>query len=243
VGLITAGMTAFYMWRLMYMTFYGQSRSEAHAHESPRTMTVPLMVLAAGSALAGWIGVPKLWTVFPETFRTFEHWLEPVLPALASEGHSTSGMEWALMCLSVGVALGGIWLARRLYLQRPELPDAIARSSGGLYTVLRNKWYVDEAYQYLFVDGAAKGGGSALAAFDNTIVDGGVNGAGWMTRLASTVSIWWDTWIIDGSVRLLSFVVKLASYPTRIFQTGLVQGYALVFVLGVMAFLAYFLTR
>ena len=64
-----------------------------------------------------------------------------------------------------------------------------------------------------------------------------------MTRLASTVSIWWDTWIIDGSVRLLSFVVKLASYPTRIFQTGLVQGYALVFVLGVMAFLAYFLTR
>ena len=65
VGLITAGMTAFYMWRLMYMTFYGKSRVEpevaAHIHESPASMTVPLIALAAGSVLAGWLGVPKLW--------------------------------------------------------------------------------------------------------------------------------------------------------------------------------------
>jgi NADH-quinone oxidoreductase subunit L len=251
VGLLTAGMTAFYMWRLMYMTFYGRSRVEAeaaaHIHESPRTMTVPLMVLAAGSALAGWIGVPKLWSLFPEGFRTFEHWLEPAVGAVgvevASEAHHSASLEWLLMLLSIGVALFGIWLARYFYLRRPEAPEALARSAGGLYTVLLNKWYVDQAYQYLFIDGVAKGGGSALASFDSRIVDGGVNGTGWMTRAASTVSIWWDTWIIDGSVRLLSFLVKLASYPMRILQTGMVQAYALVFVLGLIAFFAYFLAR
>jgi NADH-quinone oxidoreductase subunit L len=117
----------------------------------------------------------------------------------------------------------------------------MARSAGGLYTTLLNKWYVDEIYGYLFVDGLAKGGGSALATFDNRVVDGGVNGAGWMTRLGSTVSIWWDTWIIDGSIRLMSFLVKVASYPMRILQTGMVQAYALVFVLGVLGLFAWFL--
>jgi NADH-quinone oxidoreductase subunit L len=249
VGLVTAAMTAFYMWRLMNLTFYGASRLDhhaaAHVHESPRTMTVPLTVLAAGSVLAGWIGVPKLWSVFPEVFRSFEHWLEPVIPSVAAEaaegGHSSAGLEWMLMLVSVGVALGGIWLARHLYIHRPQLPEAIARSSGGLYKTLLNKWYVDEIYAFLFVNGLAKGGGSGLAAFDSRIVDGGVNGAGWMTRFGSTISIWWDTWIVDGSVRLLSFLVKLASYPMRVVQTGKVQGYALVFVLGVMALFAYML--
>ena len=95
----------------------------------------------------------------------------------------------------------------------------------------------------LFIDGLAKGGGSALASFDYKVVDGGVNGTGWLTRFTSTISIWWDTWIIDGSVRLLSFTVRLASYPMRILQTGLVQSYALVFVLGVLGIFAYFLMR
>ena len=137
VGLVTAGMTAFYMWRLMYMTFYGNSRVEPeaakHIHESPRSMTVPLSLLAVGSVLAGWIGVPKLWTVFPEGFRALEHWLEPVVPSIvanAEEAHGETGLEWLLMCISVGVALGGIWLARHLYWHRTELPEKIARWSG-----------------------------------------------------------------------------------------------------------------
>jgi NADH-quinone oxidoreductase subunit L len=250
VGLVTAAMTAFYMWRLMFMTFYGASRVDAHAaahiHESPRSMTIPLMLLAAGSALAGWIGVPKLWSVFPEAFRALEHWLEPVLPAIAAEAaesHGEAGLEWALMLLSVAVAVGGIWLARYLYIRRPDVPESIARSSGGLYTTLLNKWYLDEIYGYLFVDGLAKGGGSALAAFDSRVVDGGVNGVGWLTRFTSKVSMWWDTWIVDGSVRLLSFTVKMASYPVRILETGMVQVYALFFVLGLLGFFMYFLVR
>jgi len=93
------------------------------------------------------------------------------------------------------------------------------------------------------VDGLAKGGGSALARFDNAVVDGGVNGAGWLTRFTSTVSIWWDTWIIDGAVRLSSFLVKMSSYPVRILQTGSVQSYALIFVLGVAVVFGYYLMR
>ncbi len=251
VGLITAGMTAFYMWRLMYLTFYGKSRVEpaaaAHIHESPRVMTIPLSVLAVGSVLAGWIGVPKLWSVFPDAFRTFEHWLAPALASasahVAETAHHDAATEWLLMLLSVAVALAGIWLARYMYDIKPEKADALASSAPGLYNTLLNKWYVDEIYGFLFIDGMAKGGGTVLGAFDNRVVDGGVNGAAWLTRLTSTVSIWWDTWIIDGSVRLMSFLVKLSSYPMRILQTGQFQAYALAFVLGVLIFFGYYMMR
>ena len=251
VGLITAGMTAFYMWRLMYLTFYGKSRVEpaaaAHIHESPRVMTIPLSVLAVGAVLAGWIGVPKLWSVFPDAFRTFEHWLAPALASasahVAETAHHDAATEWLLMLLSVAVALAGIWLARYMYDIKPEKADALASSAPGLYNTLLNKWYVDEIYGFLFIDGMAKGGGTVLGAFDNRVVDGGVNGAGWLTRLTSTVSIWWDTWIIDGSVRLMSFLVKLSSYPMRILQTGQFQAYALAFVLGVLIFFGYYMMR
>jgi NADH-quinone oxidoreductase subunit L len=250
VGIVTATMTAFYMWRLMFLTFYGASRADAHTqehiHESPKTMTVPLMVLAAGSVLAGWIGVPKLWSVFPEAFRAFEHWLEPVFEFASAQAaahavaHHDAAIEWLLMGLSVGVAVAGILVARHLYVTRPALADAIQRSSGPLYETLLNKWYVDELYDVLFVNGLAKGGGTLLSEFDNRVVDGGVNGAGWLTRFTSRISIWWDTWIIDGAVRLSSFLVKMTSYPVRFVQTGYLQSYALVFALGVGLFLLYF---
>jgi NADH-quinone oxidoreductase subunit L len=243
VGVVTAGMTAFYMWRLMALTFYGESRVDAHAaahiHESPRVMTIPLVVLAAGSVLAGWIGVPKLFSMLPEGFRAFEHWLAP---ALAETAEHSGGLEFALMLLSVAVAGCGIALAWFLY-QRKVPKGEPLEAAGWLYRGSLNKWKVDEIYDFLFVNGLAKGGGSALARFDNAVVDGGVNGAGWLTRFTSTISIWWDTWIIDGAVRLSSFLVKLCSYPVRILQTGSVQGYALVFVLGVAVVFGYYLTR
>ncbi len=250
VALVTAGMTAFYMWRLIFMTFHGSPRTDpqtlAHVHESPPVMTVPLVALAVGSALAGWIGVPKLWAFLPESFRAFEHWLAPTLsaPALrASEHAHEAATEWLLMGVSVAVALAGIGLARHLYVARPERVQALRQAAGPLYTVLANKWYVDEIYDAVFVNGLGKGGGSALARFDNRIVDGGVNGAGWMTRLTSTLSIWWDTWIVDGAVRLLSFLVKAASFPVRVLHTGSVQAYALVIVLGAAVLFTWYLVR
>ena len=245
VGLVTAAMTAFYMWRLMFMTFYGRPRMDektaAHIHESPSTMTVPLMALAAGSVLGGWIGVPKLWSLFPDAFRTFEHWLEPVLapahgPAHGAAHHDAS-VEWLLMGLSVAVAAGGIALAYKRYVRRPYEPVTDVR---GLHKVLLNKWYVDEIYGFLFIDGLAKGGGTVMSRFDQRVVDGGVNGAGWLTRFSGVLSGWWDTWIVDGAVRLASFLVKISSYPVRVVQTGSVQTYALVFVLGIALILVYY---
>jgi len=108
---------------------------------------------------------------------------------------------------------------------------------------LLNKWYVDEIYDFLFVNGLGKGGGSAMAEFDRRVVDGGVNGAGWLTRLTSSISGWWDTWIVDGAVRLISFSVKMSSYPVRIFQSGYFHQYALVILLGAAVLLGYFLTQ
>ncbi len=251
IGIITAGFTAFYMWRLMNMTFYGTSRVahevEHHVHESPKVMTVPLMVLAAGSIVAGWIGLPKVFHA-PESWPSLERWLEPVFagmerPVAEAAGHHSASAEWSLMGLSVAVAAAGILLARRMYHYRPELADQMEQRFKPIHTLLLNKYYVDEIYGALFVDGLVKGGGTLLSRFDARVVDGGVNGAGWLTRLVSTLSMWWDTWIIDGSVRLGAFLVKLASYPVRILQTGLVQSYALFVVLGVILLFGYYLWR
>jgi len=251
VGLTTAFMTAFYMWRLMFMTFYGECRADEHTkkhiHESPVAMTGVLSALAVGSVLAGWLGVPKLWHM-PEVFSTFEQWLEPVFASEAAHeavheaSHDTS-MEWTLMFLSVGLAVTAISLAYRFYVQRPSIPESIRQSSGPLYTALLNKWYVDEIYDFLFVNGLCKGGGTLLGSFDRNVVDGGVNGVGWLTKFISKVSMWWDTWIVDGLVRLVSLIVKLSSYPVRILQTGSTQSYALVFVLGIVAIFGYYVTR
>jgi NADH-quinone oxidoreductase subunit L len=250
VGLTTAAMTAFYMWRLMNMTFYGKSRVKpevaAHIHESPASMTVPLSLLALGSVLAGWLGTPKLWGL-PESFRGFEAWLAPVFsePAVetaAEKAHET-GMEWLLMGVSVTIAVGGILLARYLYHHRPEIPERVLARYPRIHSTLYNKWYVDEIYDYVFVEGLCKKGGLMLGAFDRNVVDGGVNGAGWLTRFSSKVSMWWDTWIVDGAVRFTSFFVKMLSYPVCILQTGRVQAYALFVVVGALAFLGYYVAR
>ena len=251
VGLVTAGMTAFYMWRLMNLTFYGKSRVapevEAHIHESPASMTGPLSVLALGSILVGWLGTPKLWNL-PESFRAFERWLEPAFASAAAEAAAEGGahdvsMEWILMGVSVAVAVAGIALARYLYCIRTEIPDRIEASCKPLHTVLYNKWYVDEIYDFLFVNGLGKGGGLVFGTFDRNVVDGGVNGAGWLTRFLAVVSMWWDKWVIDGFVRFSSFFVKMLSYPVCILQTGRVQAYALYVLAGVLAFLGYYVAR
>jgi NADH-quinone oxidoreductase subunit L len=249
MGLLTAAMTAFYMFRLMYMTFGGESRVApgVHVHESPRSMTVPLMVLAAGSILAGWIGTPVAFGPVHEALPSLEHWLAPAIAAepaahgaAGAEVHHDTTMEWLLMLISVTVAVGGILLARKVFDRRIE-GDPMERALGPAHSLLYNKYYVDEIYNTIFVDGLAKGGGSALSRFDASVIDGAVNGAGWLTRFTSTVSIWWDTWIVDGAVRLTGFVVRFASYPVRMLQTGMLQNYAFFVVLGVLAILGYYL--
>jgi NADH-quinone oxidoreductase subunit L len=242
VGWITAGMTAFYMFRLLFMTFYGTSRvpheTEHHIHESPETMLLPLRTLAVLSIIGGFAGWPSLLL----GSNRLEKFLGPVFenPLAATAREYTRGMEFGLMTLSVAVAAAGIYVAYYFYQKRPELPSRVASASGPGYQILLNKYYVDELYDALFVN-RAKDLGNGLAAFDLGVVDGGVNGVGWSARMSAEFSRLWDNWVIDGLVNLSAFCVKLLSYPVRILQTGLVQSYALFITLGVLIFLAYYL--
>jgi NADH-quinone oxidoreductase subunit L len=248
IGFLTAGMTAFYMFRLVNMTFFGNSRVdhevEHHIHESPSSMTVPLIILAALATVGGWVG-------WPESLGgsdRFAKFLEPVMAKHAEEGgeaaaHAASGAstEYILMLLSVLMACGGIWLAYRWYIQRPEVPGKIAAASPFLYKLLYNKYYVDQLYDAMFVN-RVKDLGLTLGAFDVNFINGlGVDGSGWVTRVASSISGIWDSWIVDGLVNLAARIVWLFSWPVRMLQTGRVARYALFMLLGVLVFLGYYL--
>ena len=244
IGFITAGLTAFYMFRLVNMTFFGQSHvshdAEHHLHESPSSMTVPLMILAFLSIVGGWIG----WPAALGGSDHFSHFLDPVIarPEVAVAAETAGyGKDWALMTVSVLIAAFGIWLAWRFYVERPEVPDRIAQRFSGLYKLLYNKYYVDQIYDAMFVN-RTKDLASGLGAFDRNIIDGlGINGAGWLTRAISQVSMWWDSWIVDGLVNLAARIAWVLSIPVRMLQSGRVASYALFIVIGVMASLAYYL--
>ena len=247
VGFITAGMTAFYMFRLVNMTFFGESRVphdvEHHIHESPASMTVPLMILAFLSVVGGWIG-------WPESLGgsdRFAHFLDPVIAknaevaAAGAEKAGGFGTEWALMFASVAVAVFGIWLARRLYLEHPDVPERIAERWSGVYRLLYNKYYVDQIYDAMFVN-RTKDLATALGAFDRGVINGvGVDGVGWLARTVSQISMVWDSWIVDGLVNLTARIAWILSIPVRMLQSGRVGNYALFIVLGVMVGLAYYL--
>ena len=246
IGFITAGMTAFYMFRLVFMTFFGNSRveheAEHHLHESPSSMTVPLMILAFLSVVGGWIGWPEaIWGS-----DHFSKFLEPVMfhqAGEAAEATAASGgaMDIGLMVISVAIALAGIWLAYRWYIQQPEVPDKIEARFPFLYKLLYNKYYVDQIYDALFVN-RVKDLALTLGAFDVNFVNGlGVDGSGWVTRIVSSISGLWDSWIVDGLVNLAARIVWLFSWPVRMLQTGRVARYALYMLLGVLIFLGYYL--
>jgi NADH-quinone oxidoreductase subunit L len=244
-GLITAGMTAFYMFRLVIMAFFGKSRVEQevehHIHESPRSMTVPLITLAVLSIVGGWVGIPRALGGGAQ----FERWLEPVMARVGgtAQGRETpvSAMEYLLMALSLGLAIGGIWLAWQIYQKREGLADQLAARWKVLYELVYHKYYGDEIYDSLFVN-RTKDLATALGDFDRGVVDGfGVDGSAAVTRLFSRVSMWWDKWIVDGLVNLSGSTVQGLAFVTRLFQTGLVQNYALFIVFGVLLLLGAYL--
>ena len=246
IGYFTAGMTAFYMFRLIFMTFHGTSRvdheAEHHIHESPKSMLVPLVILAALSIVGGWVS-------WPEIFGGNSHFINFLSTVVAVphearmeplKGASSRLGELHLMLLSEGLVVLGILFAWYLYVKRTDLPAKIAKAFGGFYRLVYNKYYVDQLYDAMFVN-RAKDLGLALGAFDRNVIDGvGVNGAGWLTRFISDVSIWWDTWIVDGSVRLFAYIVWCFNIPVRMIQDGLVQSYMLLIVLGLIGFFGYY---
>ncbi|MGH9641315.1 MAG: NADH-quinone oxidoreductase subunit L, partial [Terriglobales bacterium] len=268
IGFATALMTAFYMGRLIFLTFFGKPRMshevEHHIHESPKSMTVPLVILAIGSVAAGWLGIPHSLG----GSNQFGKFLEPVfakeahvmaaeeprqLAAGEKEEERTDPMEYGLMGLSVLAAIVGLGAAYHYYARAgKDYKEPICETAPPLYKVLYNKWFVDEGYDYLFT-GRRKlgdvrlgvlGAGEASSWFDSKIIDGVVNDAGWVTRAVGVLSSWWDKWIIDGvGVNGPAILARILSYPTRLFEWGLVQWYALVMTAGLVGFAVYYVWK
>jgi NADH-quinone oxidoreductase subunit L len=244
LGACVAGMTAFYMFRLLFMTFYGESRvdhhTEHHIHESPKSMTVPLVILAIGSVVAGYIGFP----VWLGGSSAFEHFLEPVFEPLpiphGPEAEYSHTAEAGMAVVSVAIALLGFGLAYFKYCKRSWEEQREIRQYGPFYPWLLNKWKIDELYDLLFVN-RAKGAGVSMWKFDAKVVDGLVNGSAGGTVMSAVGSSWWDRWIVDGLVRFIGGFIKTLSWPLRLIQTGYVQNYALVMILGVLVFIGYVL--
>ena len=246
VGAVAAGMTSFYMFRMMFLTFYGKSRMthevEHHVHESPASMTVPLQVLAVGSVVAGWLGIPHVIGHLVHVGNAFEHFLEPVFEHPVKIGsHGSEAAEWGLMGISVGIATVGLLVARQFYLTNPALPENLMNRFRGLHTTLLNKYWVDEIYDALIVN-RTKGLGTLLGRFDLGVIDGGVNGSAWLTRLTASISGFLDFWVVDFAVRRSDLIYYL-SYPMRRLQTGVIQNYAAFTVGGILLLVSYFVMK
>jgi NADH-quinone oxidoreductase subunit L len=217
VGLITAGLTAFYMFRSYFLTFEGEFRGtheqEHHLHESPPSMVVPLWILAIGAVFAGYVGIPKMFSPGRD-LNWFHHWLEPVIAVPqgleAGEHNVGPGLEWALLLITVVVAFAGIFLAWANYGGDKGLArgNAWAARIPVLHRLLLNKWYVDEIYDTLVVRPLA-----ALSRFFWKVV---------------------DTFVIDGAINAGAFLTELTGDVGRFTTTGNVRNYALYFFLGVI---------
>ena len=246
VGLMTAGLTAFYMFRLLFMTFHGEFRGSEeeweHVHESPPVMTAPLIVLAIGAVVSGWVGVPKLgkWD-----WNWFGHYLEPMVYAVGEhhEAHHPSlTVELLLMALSVLVAAIGIFLAWRTYGGAQGLAggERWAARSPGLYRLLVNKYYVDELYDATVVKGTwatARG----LFRFDAGFIDGFlVNGSRHVTVGSAYLSGFFDKYVIDGLVNFTGWFLQLGSRVFRRLQTGVVSQYAMVIAVGMVVLVFFY---
>jgi len=268
IGIATALMTAFYMGRLIFLTFFGEPRMsheiEHHIHESPKSMTGPLVILAACSILAGFLGLPHslggsnrfgkfLEPVFAKDARVFEAEKPAQYAAGEKEEEKTDPMEYALMGLSFLVAVAGIGWAYRTYGRADKgYCEPLAEKAPPIYTVLYNKWFVDEGYDYAFtgrrklgdVRLGVMGAGEASSWFDAKVIDGAVNDAGWLTRAIATLSTWWDKWIIDGlGVNGLAIFARCLAIPARLLEWGLMQWYALVMVIGLIGFTLYYVWK
>jgi len=236
VAAVAAGMTAFYMFRALFMTFFGESRVDPHVahhiHESPRMMTVPLMILAILSIIGGYVGVPHVLG----GANHIHEFLAPVVggaePSKAHAGISLIAQAWAsggetgghsailellMMALSVAIALIGIGIAYLFYIKNPALPKLLAERQKGLYQLVFHKYYVDELYEILFINSLKRLGTGLWRGFDELIIDGTVNG--------------------------IAYLIGWLSGVMRRMQTGLVQNYAFSMVIGGLILVIYYLLR
>jgi NADH-quinone oxidoreductase subunit L len=242
VGLVTAGMTSFYMFRLWFKTFFGPPHFDEHAaledhgapvhahssthavmlaepdeehathshgvHESPWIMLIPLIILAILSIIGGWVGIPIAFGGSDEA----EHFLEPVFRA-GVEGAGNHALEYGLTAISVLVVATGFFIAYLFYYKKPRTAAAIAAKYPALYSLVANKFYIDEIYNNILV--------TPLLMFTRTILGGLV-----------------DTGIVNGSGSLAGATTRGLSFLTRRIQSGNIRSYAGWLALGAAAVLA-----
>ncbi len=331
IGTIAATCTAFYMTRLVAMTFWGEERfrkhehgmeHEGHAqkkehatshhdahvpHESPKSMWVPLVVLAILATIGGFVGISTAFTGGKEVGGKMNivNWLDPIIwnketgqfgkaeegkfppnatPLLGNEGPfgantstaereqllsqarptngeakahtgfnlahaveskvgSETATEWVFIIISLLVAGAGIGLGLLFYVKSPQLADVWAARLKPLYEASYNKYWIDEFFGWAITRRTmdlARG----VFAFDSKVVDGGVNGSAWLTRLTSKITGGADKYLVDGLVNAIAdFVVRLMSPIVRAAQTGLTQNYALVMVIGLLIAVAIYFVK
>ncbi len=236
LGVVGAGMTAFYMFRLIFLTFFGQERMDEetkhHIHESPATMLTPLKILAILSIIGGFVGVPAILggsnRIGKFLGTTLGH----------HELHMSHAVELSLMVLSVSVGLLGIYLAYWIYVKKNGEPAAaIVEKCRMLYRLLVNKYFIDDFYNGVIVKGVMILG-TFLGRFDLGVIDGIVNGASFLTRKISSLSIWVDTNIVDGAVNGTAAIGGGLSKGLRRVQTGYLSNYALGIVVGLFLVIA-----
>ncbi len=215
-GIATAAafITAFYMFRAVFMVFFGKSRVDHevahHVHESPPVMTVPLMLLAVGSAVGGLVGIPII-----EGGHKFKEFLAPSIIYSAGHhvGHYSISFEVGMMAFSMLVAFAGIFVAYRMYIRKPDLPAFLAQKYRVAYELIFNKYYVDEIYDMAVVEPIKDSSNFLWTGVDDKVVDGAVNGS--------------------------AGVVAWLSAHIRKLETGFLQNYALAIVLGVALIVGY----
>jgi len=220
-GVVGAFLTAFYMFRLYFLTFHGPSRvpegAKQHLHESPNSMTIPLMLLAVLSAIGGFVQVPLL-----AGGQRLDRFLEPVFADAAdltpaAHAANAAGAEAGLMAISLAVALVGIFVAYKFYVADPDLPRRLAEQMRGAYRLVFNKYWVDEMVDSWVVQPLYRGSVRLWERFDAAVIDGAVNGVGRQ---------------IERGAGLL-----------RLAQVGYVQVYALILTLGAVVVIGYLALR
>jgi len=220
IGLIGAFITAFYIFRMIFVTFSGRARSaHAHPHESPAVMTVPLLVLAGFSAVIGFVGAPWWGNPF-HRFVSFE----------AAEG---APFDLTLALISTVVALAGIFTAAAVYYWKWIPSESLRRAAGPLYTLLVRKYYWDELYEWTVVR-PLMWVARRLRTFDVYVIDGAVNAVGMIFVGLARLYRVFDLYVVDGAVNLVGWVTKTVGGKLRYVQTGAPQNYLLVIALGVI---------
>jgi NADH-quinone oxidoreductase subunit L len=220
-GVIGATMTAFYMTRLMALTFWGESRvsKDVHPHESPLLMTIPLIILAVLSVLGGWVGIPHLigsalpW--HPENL--WEHWLHFKITPVPGLAEAEASQEWALMATSVCLASLSAIIGYNLYAKKSAIPANFAKSIGPIHRLVSEKYYVDELYELSVI--------KPLVQFSKNL---------WM---------YVDVNFIDKCTFWITDIIKGAGQMVRTLQNGNLQQYALYMAMGLIVFLSFILMR